>query len=188
MNNIQQGLRPGHSSEHESEFDTYSGDYDTQAYNADMMRSKAKSGATNKPYGSSSEYTSEYSGPYTRPAQTYNTGLSAGGGGSSSEFEPIISKPGETTATTRAGREASGPVSVRTGRSSMPKSTPRPTMDSYTSLPPARAAPPRPDLVSDESGSMASDMFVPPPPPPPDLSEEYAPIDFSAAKSLRDGR
>jgi len=75
---------------------------------------------------------------------------------------------------------------VRTGRSSMPKIRALST-DKYTSLPPVRAAPPRPDLVSDESGSMASDMFVPPP-PPPNFSEEYAPIDFSTGKSLRDGR
>lgn len=176
INNIHQGLRPGHSSEHESDFDTYGGDYDTQAYNADMMRAAKKSSA---PYGSSSEYTSEYtSGPYT--GRQYATGL-ASGGGSSSEFEPIIPKPGNS-GTTRAKE----PFSVRTGRSSMPKISAL-SSDKYTSLPPARAAPPRPDLVSDESGSMASDMFVPPP-PPPNFSEEYAPIDFSTGKSLRDGR
>lgn len=178
LNNIHQGLRPGHSSEHESDFDTYGGDYDTKAYNADMMRSK-KSGASSKPYGSSSEYTSEYtSGP--RTGGVYNSGL-AGGGGSSSEFEPIIPKSGEPT----RARDP-GPVSVRTGRSSMPKIRSTST-ESYTTLPPARAAPPRPDLINDESGSIASDMFVPPP-PPPNFSDEYAPIDFTAAKSLREGR
>lgn len=178
INNIHQGLRPGHSSEHESDFDTYGGDYDTQAYNADMMRSM-KSGATNKPYGSSSEYSNEYpSGP--RTGGQYNVRL-GGGGGSSSEFEPIMPKSSESTRT----REP-GPISVRTGRFSMPKSRPIST-ESYTSLPPVRAAPPRPDLISDESGSMASDIFIPPP-SPPNFSAEYSPIDFSAAKSLRDGR
>ena len=162
------GLKPGHSSEHDSEFDRYAGsDYDTQAYNADMLRSK-KASASAKSYGS--EYTNEYS----------SGGIDRG---SSSEFEPIIPKTGES----RVNFREPGPVSVRTGRSSLPSIRGGKSMDSYTSLPPTRAAPPRPGQAtdSDQSGSIRSDMFVPPP-PPPNYSDEYAPIDFHA--SIRDGR
>lgn len=170
---LYQNLKPGHSSEYESEFDRYEGsNYDTQAYLADLKRGK-KSNPSDISY--ESDDTSEY------PTESVPS--------SSGEYESMIRPKTEPMGRANMGKER-GPISMRTDRgfSMTGRGSRSENYSVLPSMPPTRPAPPRPDSSSDQSGSLRSDTVFKPPPPPPNYNEDYVSIDFNSIESKKEDR
>lgn len=200
---LYQGLKPGHSSEHDSDFGGskfgWSSTYDTQQYNADMLRAH-KLALSSRTFGS--ENTGEFGGN-----PQYSSESEGGVDGSHSNRsigEPLIKTkdPGSLSGRSLSGRSGQrSRTIIPPGRSRMgegfsgspPRRDPPPRSGPLRSGPlrsgPLRSGPLRSGPL--QSGRLSelpvqvenskSDLISEPLPPPQTSSEEFAPADSTSS-------
>lgn len=190
---LYQGLKPGHSSEHDSDFGgskfSWSSAYDTQQYNADMLRAH-KLALSSQTFGS--ENTGEFGG---NPQDSSESEGGVDGSHSNRSIgEPLIKNrdPGSLSGRSLPGRSGQrSRTIIPPGRSRMG--------EGFSGSPPQRDPPPRSGPLRSgplrsgplQSGRLSElpvqvensrfDLISEPLPPLQTSSEEFAPADSTSS-------
>lgn len=194
---LYQGLKPGLSSEHDSDFGgskfSWSSAYDTQQYNADMLRAQ-KLALSSRTFGS--EDSGEFGGNPQYSSEP--EGVVEGSHSNRSVGEPLIKSRDSGSF---SGRSLSGRSGQRS-RTSIPPGRSR-MSEGFSGAPPQRDPPPRSGplrsgLLSEfpvQVENSKSDLIRESVPPRQTSSEEFAPADSTSSEEhppikdhLGDGR